>query len=289
MLLASIEILGGLGNHLFQIAFLLHYLKVSRQKDRYRKIVFKNEYDVGNKYQLERKTFWRSLFKDQFNIMDVYDYNNIRFDIIYGEGEHHKFQQLPYELEKNILFKGYFQSFKYIDDDIRKQMINYLYSNEDIMYNAYDKYNLIKMYFGDKTQDDDMISMHVRRTDYVWDSNYHNNLTLNYYKEALKIAKKQFIVIFSDDIEWCKNNITNNIYENAIIYFVDVRIVEIEFILMSMFQHNIIANSTFSLWASFISSYENKIVIAPQAWYSNNNNEMQDWSEIYHKYITHKI
>jgi len=241
----------------------------------------------GNKYQLPRRTFWSTLFKNQFNVIEESDFNKIGFGKVYYQGNHHKFEEFPHDIEDNILFKGYFQSFKYIDDDIRKQMINYLYSNEDLMYKAYENYNIIKEHFGCNICDDDMVSVHVRRTDYVWDSSYHNNLDLEYYKNALKLANKKNVVIFSDDIEWCKANITKKIYQYESIYFVEINNVEIEFILMSMFQHNIIANSTFSLWASFIGSHKDKIVICPNKWYSQNGPE--DWSEIYHKYITNKI
>ena len=191
-------------------------------------------------------------------------------------------------MNKNILFKGYFQSFKYVDDDTRTQMINYIYSNAELMHAAYDKYNEIKSFFGPTTTDDDMVSVHLRRTDYILLSDYHHNLSMDYYKDALKIANKKKIVVFSDEIEWCKDNIGKNLYEYDDIYFVNTNSVEIEFILMSMFQHNILANSTFSLWASFISTYQQpKIVIAPKQWYAEKG--PKNWNELYHKYITHII
>lgn len=286
-LYTSIEIVGGLGNQLSQIAFILHFLKFSKQKGKARNLVFKYEDNLENKFRLPRKTFWNTLFKDQFNVMQEHDFKQITFDQEHKQGTHHKFETLPYDTNKNIIFKGYFQSFKYIDDDIREQMINYIYSNEDLMYKAYDKYNEIKRYFGDDTQDDDMISVHIRRTDYCWDAQYHYNLYLDYYREALQLANKKYIVVFSDDIEWCRNNIAKNLYQYEGIYFVDnksTHSVELDFMLLTMFQHNIIANSTFSLWASYLSSYKNKIVIAPKSW--NGPAGPQDWSEIYHDRIS---
>ena len=70
-------------------------------------------------------------------------------------------------------------------------------------------------------------------------------------------------------------------------YFVEINNVEIEFLLMTLFKHNIIANSTFSLWASYISPYQDKLVIAPKQWYANNVSI--DYNELYHNYITHII
>lgn len=281
----SVEILGGLGNHLFQIALILHFLKMSQRCNKYRQIVFKYSHDTGNKYNLPRKTFWKTLFNDQFNVLGNDEFNKINFSMFY-EGEHHKFAMLPYDSNDNILFKGYFQSFKYIDDDIRQQMINYLYSNKDIFTTSLNKYDLIKQFFGNEIGDNDMVSLHIRRTDYILESHYHYNLDLDYYKRAIEITGKKYIVIFSDDIEWCKTNITTDDLNCNAIYFVDINNVEIEFITMSLFKHNIIANSTFSLWASFIGSHQDKIVVCPKKWFSHNSSNI---TELHHKYITHTI
>lgn len=278
--LTSIDILGGLGNHLFMIAFILHYARKSR-KD----IVFKYEKDLYNTYDLPRKTFWNTLFKDQFKVLPKEEYDSIPFDL-YHEYSDFLYRDVPI-FAGNVRFTGYYQSFKYIDDDIRQQMINCVYSNADLMYEAYELYNKIKEFFNN-AEDDDMVSMHIRRTDYINSSNYHYNLQKDYYEQALKIANKKKVVVFSDDINWCKAMIDKSWYDYEDIYFVDINSVEIEFILMSLFQHNIIANSTFSLWASFISTYDQpKIIIAPKKWLTDKVGK--DWSQVYHKYITHFV
>ena len=70
--------------------------------------------------------------------------------------------------------------------------------------------------------------------------------------------------IFSDDIEWAKQNIkeSNAVFvqqEKKDNYYRDMQ-------LMSMCKHNIIANSSFSWWAAWLNNYEKKIVIAPSKW-----------------------
>jgi hypothetical protein len=284
--LCSVDIIGGLGNHLFQIAMLYMFAKHSKKK-----MIFKYQENLPDRFNLPRKTFWDSLFKNieepskNLTIIGETQYNLTHFNSMY-ERHPHKIIQLPYTHEGNILFKGYFQSFKYIDDDIRQQMIDLVYSNSDLMHSSYNKYNEIKKQFDCK--DDDMVSLHMRRTDFLWIDNYHYNLTSDYYKRALEITNKKYVVIFSDDIEWCKKNVDRSWYEYKDIYFVDINHVETEFILMSMFQHNIIANSTFSLWASFVSTYQQpKIIIAPKNWYGDKGHK--EYDEVYHKYITHII
>lgn len=277
----SADIIGGLGNHLFIIAMLLSYVKKTKKK-----LVFKYEEDLWNGHNLPRKTFWNTLFKGRFETIRPEYFNLIKFNT-YVEEKNHTYKNLPLN-DNNVFFKGYYQSFKYIDDSIRKKMIENVYSNEELMTSAYDMYNKIKTYFGKETEDDDMVSVHIRRTDYILSSNYHNNLTDDYYKKALEIVKRKYIVIFSDDIEWCKNSINKSWYDYENIFFVDIQNVEVEFILMSMFQHNIIANSTYSLWASFISTYQKpKIIVAPQKWFADEINI--DCKEVFHKYITNII
>lgn len=278
------DIIGGLGNHLFIIAAVLAYSAKSGKK-----VVFKYEENLGNMYNLPRKTFWKTLFKNQFNVLEPEEYYKILFRALL-ERHSYTYQEIPV-IPQNLLLKGYYQSFQYIDDETRKKMLDIIYSNDDIMYIAYDKYNKIKAQFN--CDDDDMVSIHVRRTDFCY-GNYHVTMDKNYYQQALAIANKKNIVVFSDDINWCKQNIDHSWFNYDNIYFVDENdnndncSVEIEFILMSMFQHNIIANSTFSLWASYISTYQQpKIIVAPKLWFGAGG--PTNWGQIYHKNITHII
>lgn len=281
MLYTSVDIIGGLGNQLFQIAFIMYFVKKSSLD---RKIVLDDKKDCGS-YQ--RKTYWNSLFKDQFELKSRKEIDHLNFFAYHEKRCHGYDEALPYDVSQNIIFKGYFQSFKYIDDNLRDELIKCILSNKELVDSAQNAYNSIKSYFGENTLDDDIVSIHVRRTDYIQYSHCHTNLPMDYYREALKIANKKYVVVFSDDIQWCKENINNSLHDFEKIYFVDLNNVEIEFLLMSMIKHNVIANSTFSLWASFVSSYTNKIIIAPRKWYAAQG--PQSWQEVYHKYITNII
>lgn len=276
----STEIMGGLGNQLFQIANVIAYKHLI---DNNKEIIFKYEDNLHNNFNLPRKTYWNSLFKNQFNVINDNEYNQINFFPIHERVWHKNFINTYMKVPFNIQFRGYFQSFRYYDENIRKTMRDYIYSNKELLAKAKDLYKEIKQSL-DVTNDDELISVHIRRTDYVLSSDQHYNLPIDYYKQALETANIKKIVVFSDDIEWCRNNFNRDIYNYDKIHYVDINDVAIEFLLMSLFKNNIIANSTFSLWASYISDYNDKMIIAPKQWLAIKLNV--DHSEIYHEYIT---
>lgn len=117
------------------------------------------------------------------------------------------------------------------------------------------------------------VSIHVRRGDYVNDKKtkkFHGVLSTKYYKKAIEVinrkVEKPTYFIFSNDIEWCKNNFK---YLEKV-YFVEGNIGDKnheDMRLMSNCKHNIIANSSFSWWGAWLNTNPNKIVIAPKKWF----------------------
>ena len=126
-----------------------------------------------------------------------------------------------------------------------------------------------------------IISIHVRRQDYVHLQHVHVLQDNNYYKKAIdiltkKIGKDYKLVIFSDDITWCKNN---NIFTNHNCYFVEGNEDYIDLYLMSMCTHHIIANSSFSWWGAYLNEIEEKLVVAPAKWFGPNG--PKKWNTVY--------
>ena len=282
----SVEIAGSLENQLFQLAYMIYFLRLSKTQRIKRKLVFKNANPYWN-------TMFKGLFRiisdDLFNSIPFVNYHDVPSDAETDAADAvaiaHTYQEPPYKSKEHVLLKGSYQTFSYIDDSLRDKMVNIVYNNEDIMYSGYYKYRDILDYFGNDTKDDEMVSLHIQRKTRDTAS-HHPPLPMSYYKEALRIANRKKLVVFSDDIAWCINNFGDYVNSDSsdsdynIYYVKDVSDPEVEFITMSMFQNNILANSYFSLWASFISYYTTKLIIAPKHEYSN---------ELYHKYITHII
>jgi hypothetical protein len=124
------------------------------------------------------------------------------------------------------------------------------------------------------------ISIHVRRGDYVTlaaASEFHGLMGPDYYKagaEAILRGKNETpsFFVFSDDPEWCKENIKLpgeityidwNTGKNS---FEDMR-------LMSNCKHHVIANSSFSWWGAWLNPSKEKIVVAPKQWFNDTSNQ----------------
>jgi hypothetical protein len=115
-------------------------------------------------------------------------------------------------------------------------------------------------------------SCHIRMGDYLKDP-IMCVCSEDYYKRALDrlIAEKQpeLFCIFSDDIQWCRENLSKYLPENSEVVFVDWNKGENSFRdmhLMSQCHYNIIANSSFSWWGAWLNNHDDKLVIAPTKW-----------------------
>lgn len=116
------------------------------------------------------------------------------------------------------------------------------------------------------------ISLHVRRGDYVANPKVKRENGIcspEYYKSAVALIKKEVasphFFIFSDDITWVKENLS---ITDPVRYVEDTNLTAPEELyLMSICQHNIIANSSFSWWGAWLNQNSNKIVVAPTPWF----------------------
>lgn len=188
--------------------------------------------------------------------------------------------KLPYFnlFNKNIINESNFNVKK-----IKKKKIVYLlgYFQSELFFNKKNilrKFNLnfeegIDQSLKRKIQQCNSVSIHIRRGDYLSKKLFEKNITLpiNYYKISIDFIKKKIpnpiFFIFSDDIMWAKNVLKK---ELPFIHIVDnskyKNSSKIDFFLMSICKHNIIANSTYSWWAAWLNKNKSKIIIAPSDW-----------------------
>lgn len=123
------------------------------------------------------------------------------------------------------------------------------------------------------------ISVHVRRGDYVSNAKtlaVHGTCSPEYYHAAIEALLQRCpgarLFAFSDDPQWV-SQVLQPRYPDLVLVdhnkgldsYNDMR-------LMSMCQHHIIANSSFSWWGAWLNPSPDKMVIAPARWFANGLN-----------------
>lgn len=265
-----VKLHGGLGNQLFQYALgrnltLTKHLKVKydlswfaeQKKRQYELDIFNTQ--VAFAEPKEVKKLKKSGKKGGYlNIIRDLLFAN---DSIYIKEKHFNFEPEILNIQPPAYLEGYWQSEKYFNE-IAQQI------RQDLTL----KNPLTPAKIGQipKTSDSQTISLHIRRTDYLAGSNglYHI-CPLDYYyaaiKEIIRTQKNIELVVFSDDIDWVKTNLKT---EYPAVFISGNKSYE-DLTLMSLCQHNIIANSTFSLWGAWLNPNPNKIVITPKNWFTD--------------------
>lgn len=164
-------------------------------------------------------------------------------------------------LQDNYYLEGYFQSesyFETIKDLIKSE---FTLKNEPTPFVAE---------LEDEIKNSTSVCVNVRRTDFVSNS-LHGTCDAAYYKRAealiLEKVKNPTIYVFSDDLEWCKENLK---FESPY-KFVEHTYAGTKFQdylrLMSACSHFIIPNSSFAWWAAYLSNNDDKIVTVPPNWF----------------------
>lgn len=117
--------------------------------------------------------------------------------------------------------------------------------------------------------DGQSVCVHLRRGDYVKPGSAYVDLSsTDYYRKAMDYAKSILpdakFFFFSDDLDYVKG-----VFQSDNVYYVDCNKGSngyLDIKLMSLAKVNIMANSTFSYWASYIDN-EHKTVIYPKQWF----------------------
>jgi len=264
------KLLGGLGNEMFIVANLF-----ALSKDR------NVEYCVSNKtesitHRKDEDEWLKTVLRDVKTVSK----RPSQIKHLYRErGFAH--QKIPNPNGIPLEISGYWQTEKYFKHR-RQEIID--------LFTGYKKDNLdrlLQILSWDKT-----IAIHVRRGDYLKLQHAHVVQTIEYFQTALQkimeklnyeslqnMNKDYKIIIFSDDINWCKNNEFFKSLENKK-FIINTKTIE-DMYLMSMCSHNIISNSTFSWWGSWLNENPNKIVVAPKLWFNPNYMKPELWQDIY--------
>ena len=245
---------GGLGNMMFGIA-TTHSLSLSHKT----KAVFTNL-----KTQLDylnRETNFNPKLKHSNEYMGLNFIGNMIFGV---PPKNIKVYTYPFHYEEKVITEddfhidGFFQSEKYFkkhEDEIRELFK----PTEDII-------DVIKNRYSDLLKHK-TTSIHIRRGDYVRNQNNHPTQPLQYYQKAIELTKDdtEKYIIFSDDIEWCKD-----VFIGDRFIYIDDEKDYIELYMMSLCKNNIISNSSFSWWGAWLNDNIDKKVVSPKKWFGPN-------------------
>jgi hypothetical protein len=267
--IVSVNIMGGLGNQMFQLATGYAY---ARKYDGHLQLPKnKKEYDG-------RDLYWNSTCSRFSRYLTDTIPSTLQ---MWKEKEATKYTEIPPLSENGIYLNGYLQSSKYFYNDVIKNEIKELFKPTDaVLATISAKYNLLL------SNTNRVIVVHARRTDYLRNQdiiNFHGPLTPEYYKEAIKkmiqkVNNPIFLLCSDDNSFW--DTIISDIPElfegNYIILNNESDVNTLA--LLQQFQYFIIANSTFSWWASWLAK-EVKSIIAPSKWFGPTG--PQDYKDIY--------
>jgi hypothetical protein len=244
---------GGLGNQMFQIAAAW-----SLSKDLGVGCFFNlNETLIitqGNKANKYKDNFFKNITNcdcDKFGFSQYYETT---------------FSYRPIPLVDNQILKGGFQSEKFF----------FKYKNElkSLFWFDEEKIREIKNKILNFSDGQSVCSIHVRRGDYLQKPNFHPVLQMEYYKKSMNILGSKKYVVVSDDLEWCKQNFIGDEF-----LFTDGNNEIDDFYTIMCCDNHIIANSSFSWWASYLCENKNKKIICPSTWFGIHG--PQDTQDIY--------
>lgn len=226
----SYRAIGRLGNQMFQCAAAIGYSK---------------KYNVGWGCPADTREVPR--FHEFFPGLPICEYEYRSYQA--HDPSQFNYSPIPFN-EHGTKLVGFFQSEKYFEgaeDEIRKVF----------------KLDIKPI---------DAVSIHVRRGDYVQHANSFPPVTVDYIKQAFDYLKSKtdvyYIHVFSDDIEWCKNNPAQNVQgsnSSSHWYYHDGKTELEDLSMMASCSHHIIANSTFSWWGAWLGHNPDKIVVSPSA------------------------
>lgn len=273
-----VQILGGIGNQMFQYAFLVALRETFNQDVLMDTNLFKS-YPLHNGFELD-KVFnitareassseigkvYHKFFLSSFKMWHVYRHLPIKPKGMIEEALNRHYMPELLTDESDRYYIGYWQDRRYFDGyrDIVKKEFTFRKKLDERNQKIFD--HLLNT---------NSVSIHVRRGDYLTDPIYKGICQLDYYKTCIdylhKTVNERFLfVVFSNDSAWCNENITSLFNKNDEFIIVDWNKGADSYKdmqLMNACKTNIVANSSFSYWGAYLNVNPNPRVFAPKVW-----------------------
>lgn len=265
MSIVSCDVCGGMGNQLFQIITCISYGLNNRKKI----IIPYYEKSPGI---TPRPTYWNNLLKPFVVFTNKHNTNSIPHKMSIYKEIQFAYDKIP-TFDDSLYLKGYFQSYKYFDDNISKilQMLRFDDRKNEIFQEN-------RLYFDGVIND--ICAIHFRLGDYKNLQEYHPLLDITYYNDALtRLCESKNI---SRVLYFCQEHDNEivlhhvNTIQDSFPHIDFVKVSDTicdwkQMVMMTLCNHHIIANSTFSWWGAYLSSSPNKKVYYPNVWFGPKN------------------
>lgn len=270
------QIMGGLGNQLFQIfATIAYAIKHNEQ--------FTFLYSPLSVGVTKRVTYWDSFL---FPLKSCTSTHKL-LDVAYIKEQRYEYDPLQPPININNVLLGYFQSPYYFKEasSIICEMIRI-----DI------QKNLIKKKFNTLSYDN-LTSMHFRLGDYKVLQDCHPVMKYEYYRNSIqhimnKTNNDALTILYfcekedNNDVLITIKKLINAFPKCAFLKADDTIADWKQMLLMSCCRNNIVANSSFSWWGAYFNSTSDKIVCYPNTWFGPKKTETvvdlfpDDWTKI---------
>ena len=256
------NLMGGLGNQLFQIFATIAYSIRVKQPFRF----------LYTDFLGKRQTYWNTflLSLKGFTTTVPLDNSVTLKERGFGYNELPILQNIEYQ---NVSLYGYFQSYKYFD---------LYYETLCKIIRLDNQKNKIKQKYLHAYDCDKLISMHFRLGDYKMLPDYHPIMTYKYYFNCIQHIISSTNIQELHILYFCEkedNNIVHKTIKMLSVAFPVCKFIKADdtitdweqLLMMSCCHNNIIANSTFSWWGAYFNRYNDKIVCYPSVWFGPQN------------------
>jgi len=283
-----VNIIGGLGNQMFQYAFAeILKLKFPQENiyiDTQHFHGYKSHngfeiYDIFKNARIKRASI-PDILKVYYYIPNYNIYCNLRNRHLLPKRKTILLEEAGADLLNypgNAYYRGYWQKYEYYKD--HKDFLRKLYE--------FPEPSGVNAELAERMARTNSVGIHVRRGDYL------NNPSLNvcdedYFKRALALLRekgeKYTYFVFSNDKQWCEQ-FFSSVLPGEDVSFVDNnqgRMSYFDMYLMANCRSLIISNSTFSWWAAFLNENAGN-VICPKTWTKSGDSsaiQSPDWIKI---------
>lgn len=268
---------GGLGNQIFQYFLGNELEKIYKKKVYY--------YDIRNNYKIRhnsdiQKLFELNLRKYQFGKLNLF----LRFFFLsskFLKFLKFVFQKYNLKIFPNIFFDSIDKPIDLNNICIKKNILIFFGTWHNLINKYKYPFDLNELKINKNiflpnlfNFEKKFISLHVRRGDYLdyRAARFHGNLNINYYLNGISFLRNRFgnlpVLIFTDDHEWIKNNLANQI-PNSYLISNQKSTPEIDFYIMSKGNYFVLSNSTYAWLAAFFSKNKDKFIILPKFWFKD--------------------